>query len=90
MSHLKTLNGPAPKKAYTPPAGDAQRKAMIAIAWQMKWGNNNAEVVAKLNQWCLDQKFKQPLNDHTEAELNTLLHVLRTKVLGSYLKDFNR
>ena len=72
---------------WQPKAGDAQRKKMIGIARSMHWGKNTAEIVSRLDDWCLKQKFKKKLNDHTVAELGTLVTIFENKVYTGYLKN---
>ncbi|MDM1048041.1 hypothetical protein [Sphingobacterium hotanense] len=72
---------------WTPPAGDAQRKKMIGLARNMHWGRNTMEIIGMLDDWCLKQKFKKRLNDHTVAELGTLVTIFEKKVYTGYLKS---
>lgn len=76
---------PVPNK-WHPKAGDAQRKKMIGIARSMHWGKNTPEIVSRLDDWCLKQKFKKNLNDHTVSELGILVTIFENKVYTGYLK----
>lgn len=76
---------PVPK-GWQPRAGDAQRKKMIGLARSMHWGRDTIEIIARLDDWCLKQKFKKKLNDHTVTELGTLVTIFENKVYTGYLK----
>lgn len=71
---------------WKPSPGDAQRKKMIGLARSMHWGRDTIEIIARLDDWCLKQKFKKKLNDHTVAELGTLVTIFENKVYTGYLK----
>ncbi|RYF25154.1 MAG: hypothetical protein EOO42_04295 [Flavobacteriales bacterium] len=87
ISELKKLQTNKPK--FTPKDGDSQRKKFLAIAGQMRWGKNTAELKTAINDWCLKQKFKKEWMKLTVAELNTLLTIFETKVLTDYYKNLN-
>lgn len=84
MIRLRRLQ-PVPS-GWTPPAGDAQRKKMIGLARDMHWGRDTLEIVRRLDEWCLKQKFKKKLNDLSISELGTLLTIFENKVYTGYLK----
>ena len=80
---------------WKPKPGDAQRKKMISLARQMGWGGSPSAadvkaIVAKLDAWCLKQKFQRPLMQHTVAELNLLVTIFEEKVFADYLKGLNK
>ncbi|MCH7400108.1 hypothetical protein MM236_19085 [Belliella sp. DSM 107340] len=84
---------------WQPKPGDRQRKKMISIARQMNWHMSTNRpiqdkgitlIMARLDNWALAQKFKKPLMQHSEQELNVLLSIFEEKVYKSYLKDLNR
>ncbi len=74
---------------WKPKPGDKTRKKMIAICHQMNWGATE-QILIRLDAWCMDQKFKKRLMEHTPHELGLLCHILETEVLGSYLRDLSK
>ena len=84
MIRLRRLQ-PAPKK-WQPSPGDGQRKKMIGLAKSMHWGRDTLEVIARLDEWCLKQKYHKRLNDLSVMELGTLLTIFEHKVYTGYLK----
>lgn len=70
---------------WKPKAGDAQRKKMIGLARSMHWGKDTIAIMERLDDWCLKQKFKKKLNDHTVSELGTILTIFENKVYTGYL-----
>ncbi|MDO9554551.1 hypothetical protein [Rhodonellum sp.] len=86
-------------KSWAPKPGDMQRKKMISIARQMNWHLSTNRpiqdkgiqmIMYRLDGWCLAQKFKKSLMQHTEQELNVLVSIFEEKVFKSYLKDLNK
>lgn len=93
---MHQLTGMQKGKDWTPPPGDIQRKKMISISRQMNWhlvdGKDKgiAQIMARLDGWCLKQKFKKELMKHTVQELNILISIFEEKVYKSYLEDLNK
>lgn len=85
---MELLTGMQQEKNWTPPPGDVQRKKMISIARQMNW--NASEIMKRLDEWAMKQKFKKPLMKHTVPELNVLVSIFEEKVYKSYLEDLNK
>lgn len=85
------LNRSSPGK-WEPKPGDKVRKKMIAIARQMHWGTagSNFHLLAKLDAWCLKQKYGKRLNDLSVEELGVMATVFEKNVYGDYLKGLNR
>ena len=73
-------------KDWKPSPGDAQRKKMIGLARSMQWGRDTLEIIGRLDEWCLKQKFKKKLNDLSLSELGTLVTIFENKVYTGYLK----
>lgn len=86
MAHL---NAPA-RQVFKVKPGDKQRKKMISLASQMRWGPEIAQIIGRLDAWCLKQKFKKPLMKHSENELNLLLAIFEQRVYSDYLTDLNK
>lgn len=72
------------------PPGDQARKKMIAIAKSMNWGNNTKAILAELDKWCLNQKFKKKLMALNVSELGVLVTIFETKVYPDYLSALNK
>lgn len=73
-------------KKFEVKPGDKQRKKMIALAKNM----GAKQPVDAVNNWCLYYgHYKKPLMQHTENELNQVLHIYETKVYASYLRNLN-
>lgn len=89
MIRLQRLNPQPPKGGFMPKLGDAQRKKMLGIANQMRWGSTNTELVTAVNEWCQKQKYKKDWMQLTVPEINTLLTIFETKVLVDYYKNLN-
>ncbi len=81
---------------WNPPPGDVQRKKMISIARQMNWqlveGKDKGivQIMARLDAWAHQQKYKKELMKHTVQELNVLVSIFEEKVYKSYLEDLNK
>lgn len=100
MGRLEKLGGnpskgSKPLEGWKPKPGDMQRKKMISLARQMGWGGSPSAadvkaIVAKLDTWCLKQKFQKRLMQHTVAELNLLVTIFEEKVFADYLKALNK
>jgi len=97
MDYLKSIQ--AEQKNWQPKPGDIQRKKMISIARQMNWFPLTAPedgaqgikmIMARLDNWCLQQKYKKPLMEHTVQELNILVSIFEEKVFKSYLVGLNK
>lgn len=93
---LRSLVKTAPKRSFTPKPGDRQRKKMISIAYEMKWHippapleGGRPYLMRRLNNWCLKQRYRKMLNDHTPDELNVLCGIFEEKVYKSYLEGLN-
>lgn len=86
-----SLNKAAPA-SWQPKPGDKIRKKMIALAKQMQWGmvGDNFHLLAKLDAWCLRQKYNKRLNDLSVEELGVMATIFETKVYADYLKGFNK
>lgn len=82
MRKLSTLN--------TPPPGDIMRKKMIGIAKSMHWGNNTKEILLRIDDWCIKQKFRKKLMQLDLAELSTMLTIFEQKVYNDYLSALNK
>lgn len=87
---------PLSKAHWQPKPGDRQRKKMISIARQMNWHMERgvdvgvSYIVNRIDRWARAQKYKKPLMEHTEAELNVLLTIFEQKVFADYLRDLNK
>lgn len=78
------------KPVFTPKPGDKQRKKMLSIAGKMYPGENTKQLLNRIDSWCRVQKFKKPLMQHNEAELNVLLGVYGGKVLADFYSNLHR
>jgi hypothetical protein len=93
---MEQLTAIQKRKKWTPPPGDIQRKKMISIARQMNWhlvdGQDKGfgRIVDRLDGWCLKQKFKKRLMQHSVQELNVLVSIFEEKVYKSYLEGLNK
>lgn len=83
MVQLRKLQ-PAPE-AWTPPAGDIQRKKMIGLAKSMHWGRDNIEIIRRLDEWCL-KTYKIKMNDMDIATIGKAVTVFERKVYPNYLE----
>jgi hypothetical protein len=72
------------------PPGDQQRKKLIGIAKSMNWGTNTKAILKRLDDWCLNQKYKKKLMAHNQAELGLLVTIFETKVYPDYLRALNK
>lgn len=94
MELLEMIQRDKTNFGWRPKPGDKQRKKMISLARQMGWGcesaNPQKKILERLNTWCLAQKYKKPLMQHTENELNVILSIFEEKVYVSYLRDLNK
>lgn len=90
MIRLQRFNPQPPEGGFVPKPGDKMRKKMISIAGQMQWGTSTMQLVGRINNWCLHQKFKKPLMEHNEEELGLLVTIFEQKVLADYFKGLNR
>lgn len=88
-ARMKNLSKPA-RSRFIPPPGDEQRKKIIAIARKMRWMKDGKVDIARINAWCLKQKFKTGLNKLTIPQLNVLVTIFENNVYVSYLKGLNR
>ncbi|WP_286755484.1 hypothetical protein [Roseivirga sp. UBA838] len=91
MEHIKSLNGTQPDY-WKPGPGDKQRKALMGMAYKMRWAKpgDHKACIAAIDTWALQQKYKKALAEHTEDELNTLVTIMRHKVLPSFLAGLNK
>jgi hypothetical protein len=59
----------------------------------MKGGEGRSEnqlILERLDGWCLKQKYKKALMEHTVPELNILVSIFEGKVFKSYLENLNK
>ena len=89
MIRMTRLNEPA-RKAFVPKGGDKIRKKMLSICSKMHPGDTTGELLARLDEWCLNQTYKKPLMKHDIAELSLLVTIYEEKVYADFLTAYNR
>jgi len=77
-------------KFNTPPLGNDQRRKIIALAKNMRWGKNTRESLIEIDKWLLNQKYQKPLMQLDLQQLGVMVTVLEQKVYPDYLKGLNK
>lgn len=66
-------------------AGDRKRKRVISHLAEAGYVKNGRPDMEAINKWVLQQKFKKPLNAHSDSELSSLIYAA-SKVKDHFLK----
>jgi hypothetical protein len=65
---------------------EKMRRKIIAIAHQMGWKKQGKADMERINNWCLQQFGKKPLNGYTLKELTKLISIFENKVYKQFLQ----